>query len=248
MISFEDGMETLVKKLAEGKNVRYNTPVKSIRKQENGWQVMTEEGSYNAKKLVVALHINQALKLLNEVEPAPGESIPSATVINVVLGFDNSAQIPFGFGYLAPKTEQRFALGTLFSIHMFPKRAPEGMNLIEVLVGGNRNPERLALDDKELIEKAYRDVRQLINLPKPPVFSSVIRPEVGIPQLEMGYLKYLEYRERLQKENEGLRICGFGWEGIGINDMVKQARQAALDVLRGETSESEPAKAKPIYF
>ncbi len=248
MISFEDGMEHLVRKLAEGRNIRYKSSVDSIKRNETDWQVETGSGLYSAKSLVVALHINQALQLLKGIKKAPGPELPTATVINVVLGFDSSAEIPFGFGYLAPKSEQRFALGTLFSIHMFPKRAPDGLNLVEVLVGGNRNPERLELDDSELIDKAYRDISQLIKLPKPPVFSSVIRPKVGIPQLEMGYGKYLDYRESLHEEAEGLHICGFGWEGIGINEMVRQARKTAVDVLNRKASGSGPARAKPIYF
>ena len=103
------------------------------------------------------------------------------------MGFGESAEIPFGFGYLAPEQEKRFALGALFSTHMFPGRAPKGHMLLEALVGGRRHPEKLELDDDVLIQKAYADLRQLIHLPDPPVFTKVLRSDHGIPQLEIGY-------------------------------------------------------------
>jgi oxygen-dependent protoporphyrinogen oxidase len=163
------------------------------------------------------------------------------------MGFDKSADIPFGFGYLAPEEEKRFALGALFSTHMFPGRAPQGHVLLEALVGGRRHPEKLELDDDSLISKTYADLKQLIHLPNSPVFSRVLRSEHAIPQLEIGYPKLLKWRSRLIEQNPGLYICGFGWEGIGINDMTKAARQVAAAVAAGGMAKGE-AEVKGVYF
>ncbi|MCJ7602477.1 MAG: FAD-dependent oxidoreductase, partial [Desulfobulbaceae bacterium] len=174
--------------------------------------------------------------------------IPVSRICNVVLGFDASAKVPYGFGYLAPECERRFTLGVLFSSHMFPNRAPEGKVLMEALVGGRRHPERLELSDQEIISSVCQDIRQLMELPEKPLFAKVLRPASAIPQLEMDHPKMLTYRAGLEQENKGLYICGFGWDGVGINDMVKSARKAAVAISAGCRGEEAAAPVKPVYF
>jgi oxygen-dependent protoporphyrinogen oxidase len=252
MISFPQGMGRLPEVLATGKNLVYSARVESIQKNEAGWEVRTAGQSYQAGSLVLALSVNQSLALLHngsglKAEISPLDSIPEARIVTVAMGFGESAEIPFGFGYLAPEQERRFALGALFSTHMFPGRAPQGHMLLEVLVGGRRHPEKLGLDDNVLIQKAYADLKQLIHLPDPPVFTKVLRSDHGIPQLEIGYPRLLTWRNRLVEQNPGLHVCGFGWEGIGINDMTKAAQEVAAAIAAGGTAKGK-AEVKGVYF
>ena len=252
MISFPQGMGRLPEALAADKDLEFSTEVESIHKNEDGWKVRTPENSFQAKSLVLALSVNQALTLLNDSqglagEASPESSIPEARIVTVLLGFTETADIPFGFGYLAPEQEKRFAMGALFSTHMFPGRAPAGHMLLEALVGGRRHPEKLELSDDVLIRETYADLKQLIHLPDPPIFSRVLRPDHGIPQLEIGYPKLLAWRNSLVKDNPGLYVCGFGWEGIGINDMTKAAKEVATAIAAGIAAKSK-TEVKGVYF
>ncbi|MCP4755205.1 MAG: protoporphyrinogen oxidase [Proteobacteria bacterium] len=247
MISFEQGVEHLVEKLVENKSIVYDTPVRKISGDDTGWLIETDTKNIKTGSVVLALHINRALPIMNLLSPAPKSSVPEAKIFNVVLGFKPGAEIPFGFGYLAPKSENRFALGAMFPTHMFPGRAPDDLMTLEALVGGTRNPERFDMDDQELIEQAYQDIKQLIKLPHPPVFSKVLRTTIGIPQLEIGHLDLQKYRDRLERENSGLHVCGFGWEGIGMNEMIKQAKITAESIVEGRPETKEPSAAKGIY-
>jgi len=252
MISFPQGMGRLTEALAEDKNLKLDITVESVHKNESGWEVRTRDESYQAENLVLAVSVNQALRLLNNAGGLPGNTspvaaIPESRIVTVVLGFTDTAEVPFGFGYLAPEQEKRFALGTLFSTHMFPGRAPAGHVLLEALVGGRRHPEKLDLSDEVLIRETLADLKQLMHLPDPPVFSRVLRPNHGIPQLEIGYPKLLAWRNSLISKNRGLHVCGFGWEGIGINDMTKTARQVAAAIAAGSTAEGE-TEVKGVYF
>jgi oxygen-dependent protoporphyrinogen oxidase len=119
--------------------------------------------------------------------------------------------------------------------------------LLEALVGGRRHPEKLALDDDVLVQETYNDLKQLIHLPHPPVFTQVLRPQHGIPQLEIGYPGLLAWRNRLVAGNRGLYVCGFGWEGIGINDMTKSAKQIAAAISAGGAAKGE-MDVKGVYF
>jgi oxygen-dependent protoporphyrinogen oxidase len=254
MTSFSAGMGRLPQGLANileaHREIMYRTPVKALSRQEEGWQVSTDQNTFSCQHLVLAVPVNVALALLNDIESIrqpPMNSIPEANLATVALGFTAEAKIPFGFGYLAPESEQRFALGALFSSHMFPGRAPTGFQLMEALVGGRRHPERLEMEDETIIEAVYKDLAQLMNLPKPPSFARVLRPPGGIPQLEAGYPSLLAWRKDLHADQKHLHVCGFGWKGIGINDMTKEAWIAAKRILT-DRLEKEQAELKGVYF
>ncbi|MEW6499924.1 MAG: protoporphyrinogen oxidase [Thermodesulfobacteriota bacterium] len=247
MTSFPGGMEQLTTTLAAGLPIRFGCAASDLARTDPGWQVRCANETLTCRSLIVALPVNAALKLLAPFAP-PVPAIPEARIATVALGFAAAtAEIPYGFGYLAPEREQRFALGALFSTHMFPGRAPQGQVLLEALVGGRRHPERLALDDSELVARTYADLKELVRLPAPPVYSRVLRSPGGIPQLEVGHRRLQEWRETLQHAQAGLHLCGFGWEGIGMNDMMGVAKATAMEVAAGEEQRREAA-VRPVYF
>ncbi|WP_319587601.1 protoporphyrinogen oxidase [uncultured Desulfobulbus sp.] len=253
MTSFNRGMARLPQRLAAGfaekGEVVYGNPVHSVIREEEGWRVRSEQDERFCRHLILALPVNRCLDLLAKALPSlppPLPAIPEARILSVLLGFDHRARIPFGFGYLAPEREQRFALGALFSSHMFPGRAPAGHQLLEALVGGRRHPERLELSDAQLIESVCADLSRLMELP-PPSFTAVLRPRCGIPQLEEGYTGLLAWRHTLQAAHADLHLCGFGWKGIGLNDMIKEARHIAGMICTQSAGQGGP-EVKGVYF
>ena len=254
MTSFAGGMAMLPQHLAAGLvgkgSLVYGNGVHEVLPENGGWRLLAEQGDLSCRHLVLALPVNLSLPLLTRALPAmppPLATIPEARITSVLLGFNERARIPFGFGYLAPEQEQRFTLGALFSSHMFPGRAPAGYQLLEALVGGRRHPDRLELADEQMIESVYRDLGQLMDLPEPPSFTAVLRPSSGIPQLEEGYTELLAWRRRVHAAYHNLHFCGFGWKGIGINDMTKEAWQVALRICT-QTGAQEKNEVKGVYF
>lgn len=249
MLNFPDGMERLVKVLSSRQEVEYDTLVQGLaQREQGGWLVHTDKGPIAAHTVVTAVPVNQSLQLLAAFKAPPVNCVPVSKIINVALGFSASAKVPYGFGYLAPEREGRFTLGAMFTSHMFPDRAPAGHVLLEALVGGRRHPERLILSDEEIVEKVCADISQLIELPEPPLFVRVLRPEHGIPQLEMDHPRLLAWRQAMEQEFTGLHICGFGWDGIGMNDMIKSAKKTAMAIAADGVRTEDEAKVKPVYF
>lgn len=253
MTSFKKGMAMLPHQLARMLSargaLRCSCPVRAVAREAQGWKVTSDDQTISCRQLVLALPVNQSLQLVSSAlpeTPPPLAAIPDARILSVLLGVDGRAQIPPGFGYLAPEREGRFALGALFSSNMFPGRAPEGYQLLEVLVGGRRHPERLELDDTELIDRVCQDVGKLMQLPEPS-YVQVLRTPSGIPQLEAGYTRLLVWRDGIHQRHPDLHILGFGWQGIGINDMVKEASRMA-DIINAATTGSYSPEIKPIYF
>jgi oxygen-dependent protoporphyrinogen oxidase len=252
MTSFPTGMHRLPKRLTEFLRPEVELicgcPVMKIRKTEQGWAVDSEKGTFEARNLVLALPINTSLELLQNIEgEIPLSRIPEGKITTVVLGFDKEGLVPPGFGYLIPDRENRFTLGTLFSSNMFPARAPGGCSLIEVLVGGRRHPERTELDDQELLDHAQQDIRDILKITQQPVHLKILRNSSGIPQPEQGYSELLHWRNKLTGKHKGLFVCGFGWDGIGINDMIRTAGRVADSIMAGQSTAGD-AIVKGVYF
>lgn len=248
MVNFPGGMERLVETMAQKREIRLGQSVNEIVSGEGLWRVMTTKGELRATSLIMALPVNPALKLLSALDKPPIAAIPGARIANVVMAFAAEARIPRGFGYLAPESEQRFALGAMFSSHMFKGRCPEGQTMLEALVGGRRHPERLELADEELVSKVYDDLRQLLTLPALPMYAKVLRPEGEIPQLEMDHVALLQWRRQMEAKWAGLHISGFGWDGIGMNDMAKTASRTVEALVVGQGRSEAKAAVRPVYF
>ncbi|MEN8135434.1 MAG: protoporphyrinogen oxidase [Thermodesulfobacteriota bacterium] len=249
MINFPAGMERLIEVLAADRdNLLLSTSVNKLGRDGDDWLVSTDQEVLRAKVLIMALPVNSALQLLKEFAKPPVREVPGARIANVVMAFGAGAEVPRGFGYLAPEREDRFALGAMFSSHMFPGRCPADHVLLEALVGGRRHPERLELSDEELIAKVYADISELMVLPEPPVFAKVLKSVGSIPQLEMDHPALLKWRRGLEEKMSGLYLCGFGWDGIGMNDVIKSAARTVEAVSESRQTDSGQAPVKPVYF
>jgi len=253
MTSFPQGMARLPEKLSEhlyvDDNLLLNCGVKGINAKDGHWHVDCEQTGFTCDNLVLALPVNGALTLLQQVqEPPPISSIAESKIATVAFGFTGEACLPPGFGFLTPEQEKRFSLGCLFSSNMFPGRAPKDHILFEVLVGGRRHPERLELDDQVLIDNILNDMRGLLHLPGDPTYIKVLRSSGAIPQLEAGYPNLLSWRNNLVQQYKNLHICGFGWDGIGLNDMMKEATKVAESLVAGKEDHSEESQIKKVYF
>lgn len=253
MTSFPKGMERLPERLTEclkpEEELLLNCPAASISREDGYWAVQTTRGLFEADNLVLAIPVNGSLKLLESItDDAPLATVPDAWISTVVFGFGPGNELPPGFGYLIPESEKKFTLGSLFTSNMFPGRAPDGHIVFETLIGGRRHPEKLELDESEIISRALSEVQDILGIRDEPIYTKYYRADSGIPQLEQGYTGLLDWRDTLTQEMTGLHICGFGWEGIGLNDMMKTATKVAEAIKSARTSGTGEAEVKKVYF
>ncbi|MDF7826415.1 protoporphyrinogen oxidase [Pontiellaceae bacterium B12227] len=220
MFTFDDGMQVLPNQLAAklGDAIRLNCPVDGLQCLEDGWQVNGEVFS----DVVLAIPAYKQpeldtpfdLDLFSEIE------YPAVTSLSLGFGKNDFSHRLNGFGVLIPEVEKRFSLGALFPSSIFPERAPGGMALLTVFVGGSRAPERALMDEDEMILKVIEDLRELLGLDAEPDFKHVSVWPKAIPQYTIGYERFLKHMKEIETNYKGIHFAGHYRDGISVSNSI----------------------------
>lgn len=202
----------------------------------------------------------QATKLLNKIRsnilrkgvyhpPVAAVTVayPKSSFKNVELpnGFGNLQNLP-GFGSLNPRTEGVRTLGTLWSSSLFPGRCPEDYNLLLNYIGGSRDVGIADLNEEELVNEVDKGCRQVLlkpDAPAPKVVGMKLWP-TAIPQYELGHLEMMAELEEIEKDMDGLWVCGNYRTGVAFPDCVTFGYEHAKVVLDHLKQDEEQKKDK----
>mmetsp|Transcript_53784 Transcript_53784/g.64889 ORF Transcript_53784/g.64889 Transcript_53784/m.64889 type:complete len:710 (+) Transcript_53784:119-2248(+) len=165
---------------------------------------------------------------------------PKSSFKNVELpnGFGNLRDLP-GFGSLNPRTEGVRTLGTLWSSSLFPGRCPEDYNLLLNYIGGSRDVGITELTDEEIVGEVDKGCRQVLlrpDAPPPKVVGMRVWP-TAIPQYELGHLDLMKELNEIEKDVDGLWVCGNYRTGVAFPDCVTFGYDHAklvIDYLKGD--------------
>jgi len=254
-------MQVLIDRLAEklpADAVRLNTVVESIhcepasgkwtgqyhRAVAGGYSIETTSGeTIRADGICIALPAYATARLVRLTNAALAdelEAISYASTATVNLAYKR-ADIPHaldGFGFVVPFIEQRSIIACTFSSVKFAGRAPENHALLRAFVGGAMQPEMFELDDKEMIRRVQDDLRDLLGIKEPPLFTALTRWSRSMPQYEIGHLERVGRIEEHLSSLPGLRLAGNAYGGAGIPDCIRSGETAAK-LLYDELTEQE---------
>ena len=97
----------------------------------------------------------------------------------------------------------------------------------ESLWGGAVRPEMMDKSDDELLGLARKEVNELLGAGSLPRLQSLVRWNEAMPQYLVGHLQLVaSIRHKLQ-EDKSLRLVGNAFDGVGIPQCVRLARQTA---------------------
>jgi oxygen-dependent protoporphyrinogen oxidase len=152
----------------------------------------------------------------------------------VVLGFrrQDVTHPCQGFGMLIPKIEGFKILGTIFSSALFPHRAPAGHLTLTSYVGGARYPELAMLPPDQLAETVLADLRVLLGVTAPPVFTQTAVYPRAIPQYNLGYGKYRQLLNDLEAAAPALYFAGHYRDGVSLGDSIVSGANIADRVAK----------------
>jgi oxygen-dependent protoporphyrinogen oxidase len=156
-------------------------------------------------------------------------SIVHPPVAVLCLGFhrDQVAHPLDGFGFLTPEVERRRVLGVLFSSTIFPNRAPEGHVLLTAFVGGSRDPDFVQVDAQTLAARVLDDLRMLLGVQGEPTFRAVQIWPKAIPQYVLGYGRFKDIADEVERRNPGLLLAGTYRDGVSLGEAIGSGDRAA---------------------
>lgn len=233
-LSFDRGMEVLVNALASTiPNVQLNTRVEEIKKSDSGWTITTNKELFEADAVCLALPAYTAAKLLETVNARLASQLNAiryASTATINFAYPRAAikHALDGFGFVVPFIEKRSLLACTFSNVKFPGRAPDDHVLLRAFAGGALQPEVFAAPD--LITRIETDLRELLNIDRPALFTEVAKWERSMPQYELGHLDRVQAIENEVRALSGLALAGNAYRGAGIPDCIRSG-EAAAEVL-----------------
>jgi oxygen-dependent protoporphyrinogen oxidase len=183
--------------------------------------------------IVCALPAYALSEVLSALHPGAAKraaQVPYSPMAVVGLGYPKEAvrgRIS-GFGFLVPEIEKRKVLGAVFSSLVFPGRAPQGHELITVMMGGAKHPDIVSLPEDDLSALAADELSRMLKIKGRPVFSVCLKHEKAIPHYQTGFLSNLgALEETLAGDLPGVFLCSNAFYGVGMNDCTKRARETA---------------------
>jgi oxygen-dependent protoporphyrinogen oxidase len=236
-VSFQDGLQEIPDAFGRElmADVRLRAPVTQLRGGTRGWTV---GAAFQAAESYDAVVYAAPAYALDDIDlDFPGgerlstlSSIVHPPIAVLALGFRRE-QVTHpldGFGFLVPEVERRRVLGVIFSSSLFPDRAPEGHVLLTVFVGGTRDPDFVQTDTHTLTARVLDDLRGLLGTLDEPTFRAVQVWPKAIPQYVLGYGRFKDIAEQMERTNPGLVLAGTYRDGVALGDAIASGERAAV--------------------
>jgi oxygen-dependent protoporphyrinogen oxidase len=240
--SLRSGLGTLAEKMSAAlpaASVHLETPVQALVREGRQWRVSSGQESGLFDTVLLATPGNVTRALLARLDAAAAALLPTeaSSAIVVALAYDRAAarnmRVPEGFGYLVPPPQTGQGpggdslLACTFVDQKFPHRAPEGCVLLRAFFGGEAAQRLLHAPEAELIARAQAQLAVALGPLPAPAFSLVRRWPLSLPQYETGHLDRMRQLEVRLAELSGLTLLGNAYHGVGLPDLIRQARSVA---------------------
>jgi oxygen-dependent protoporphyrinogen oxidase len=249
LLSFDRGLRTLTATIADrlGTAVCTGTAARSIDQRAGGWRVETDRGVLDADELVLALAARTTAPLVAPLDWCLADAlgqIPYSGVSVVALAYRNEdiGRGLDGYGYLVTRPEKLATLGVVWESSLFPGRAPEGMALLRVFLGGARQPGLVGESEQGAEAIAREELQRVMGIVAEPERRWVFRWPHAIAQYTVGHLERLAAIRDRAGRHRGLTLCGTSYDGVSFNHAIVSGRRAARRVAdRLEAAAGEPA-------
>lgn len=214
--------------------IRLGTTVDFISRNGDSWTVRTSASEEDFDAILLAVPAHVARRLLQPVDARASELITmeSSSAVVVAFGFADAATlaVPPGFGFLVPDNETSLLLACTFVDQKFAHRAPEGGKLLRAFFGGKAAERLLSCGNDEAAAVARMELAHILGpLPEPQV-TIVRRWPRSLPQYAVGHLERMEELEQRVKKLSGLHLLGNAYHGVGLPDLIRDARALARQI------------------
>jgi oxygen-dependent protoporphyrinogen oxidase len=221
-----------------GAAVQLSSDVTSVARAGPRWRLSVAQGGTTVTAefdvVLCALPADALAALPFTGVPGAGDlaalrEIKHPPVVSVFSGYrrEQVAHPLDGFGVLMPEVEAGRILGTLFSSTLFPGRAPAGHVALTTFIGGMRAPELAALGEAELAQLVQEELGRLVGARGAPVCFRLQRWPRAIPQYTVGYQRFKDVMDSVERHAPGLFLGGNCRDGISLANCIAGGQRLA---------------------
>jgi oxygen-dependent protoporphyrinogen oxidase len=235
LVSLTGGIGTLAQRLAEliPCDWRLDDPVRAVTRPGMEFRIAATHSTAEVDQVIVCAPAFAAAEMLAPLDAALAAQLARVEYTPIaVVGFGyRTCPVPLnGFGLLTTSASQVPILGVTWDSSIFPERAPAGGCSLRVMIGGQRAPELVSVDERRLIDIARAGLRTTMQIERAPDVSHVRRWPRGIPSYSPGHPRIVDaVFERLLRI-PGLYLNCNAYRGVAMNDCARASRELALRI------------------
>jgi oxygen-dependent protoporphyrinogen oxidase len=226
--------------------IRLSAPVTAVSFDGEHWTVHWNGNSERFSAVLLATSLDATRILLRSIgrEAATMAAsllpIEASSAVLAALCFEAPAKerlrIPRGFGFLVPQrgsleSSNDRLLACTFVDQKFAHRAPEGAVQLRAFFGGSSAESLLGRSDSHIAETALRRLSAVLGRLPDPQLAVVRRWPRSLPQYEVGHLSRMAALEHNIGQLSGIALLGNAYRGVGLPDLIRDARAAARKLI-----------------
>ena len=211
--------------------IRLGDTVQYLSREDDCWLIGTGKETERFDAVMMAAPVDVARSLIEPIAPQAADlmTMEASSAVVVVFGFPNAASLslPPGFGFLVPPGSNNLLLAATFMDQKFPDRVPPNGRILRAFFGGTAANRLMRCGNDETAAVARLELARILGpLPEPQV-TVVRRWPNSLPQYAVGHLGRMAELDKRVQSLRGLWLLGNGYRGVGLPDLIRDARAAA---------------------
>jgi protoporphyrinogen/coproporphyrinogen III oxidase len=211
--------------------VRLAAEVQFVSHGEEGWLVGTARGVERFDAVMMAAPVDVARRLLAPVDERAAQlmEMEASSAVVVGFGFPDASKFPVppGFGFLVPQGSDNLLLACTFVDQKFDDRVPQGGRLVRAFFGGKAADRLMRCGNDETAAVARMELARILGPLPEPQMTVVRRLPRSLPQYGVRHLERMKELDERARSLDGLWLLGNGYRGVGLPDLIRDARTAA---------------------
>lgn len=207
------------------------------RTPEGQWQVTTSDGVVTADVVVLATPTFASAAIVKGAAPEAAamlERVTYADVIQTVFAFP-SKEMPTleTNGFLVPRSEGTIMTAATYYSAKWSHLSVGSSRYIRVHAGRSDDRRAMGMTDADLVAQLRKELSWTAGIDTEPTETRITRWPQSFPQYRPGHLERVAATEAaLAAEAPGVLLTGAAYRGLGLPACVRQAREAAHEVLK----------------
>jgi oxygen-dependent protoporphyrinogen oxidase len=209
--------------------IRRNECVQRLERTPEGWLV--DGKAFDA--VLLATPVDAAARLIEPTDHRAYQlmQMEASSAVVVAFCFTESFALPQGFGFLVPPYQGSLLMACTFMDQKFPDRVPPGGRLVRAFFGGVAAHRLMRCGNDEIAAIARMELARILGPLPTPAITVVRRWPDSLPQYAVGHLDRMAELDERVASIGGLWLLGNGYRGVGLPDLIRDARWAANEVL-----------------